>query len=85
MRDGERARFLNVEIEALDEHGTDITIEVNGFALTARQLESGTWRNTLPLEDMVAGEPVRVELRGTPHTLVDTEWTFGKVEMKLER
>ena len=46
MRVGERPRSLSVEIEGLDEYGTDITIEVNGVAISTQRLEPGTWRKT---------------------------------------
>ena len=86
MRAGERPRSLVVMIEPMDESHTDITIEVNGTPLTEHRLDSGVWRKTLLLGDLVAGQPVRIELRGRPYSLdADSEWTFGKVEMTLRR
>jgi hypothetical protein len=86
MRDGERARSLDVLIDSLDEDGTDITIKVNGITLTEQRLDFGIYSETLLLGELAAGEPVRIELQGTPYTLdTDSEWTFGKVEMRLRR
>jgi hypothetical protein len=86
MRAGERPRSLGVVLDALDKEGTDLKIKVNGITLTERRLEFGIYSETLLLDDLVAGEPVRIELWGRPQTLdTESEWTFGKVEMRLRR
>ncbi|RKZ15529.1 hypothetical protein DRQ53_08835, partial [bacterium] len=85
MRDDEHPTSLRVQIEAMDEWGTDMTIHVNGALLTEQRIGAGDHHESFVLDDLVPGAPVRIELRGIPLSLdAVSDWTFGRVEMRLE-